>query len=266
MATRVLNQRLEFLPRSDFVASLILHSSIILFFIISKILDHYGFHLFGARKSKMDLYQTFIQVDVVALPDQMINEKIDVNQPVVDMPRKEANPDKALNKDDTLEDKLKAEEAMAEKTRKEKEDKAAKAKALKELKEQASREKALKALQSKAGKTGRGKVAGNILSKGTAMTGNIGNAKDRYTALVTQAIKEHFKIYPWQRKKNLNTVVYITIFPTGRVREKRLMRRSADSTFDSAVLQAIDEAQPLPVPEDPAIIGEGITIEFRPEG
>jgi TonB family protein len=47
------------------------------------------------------------------------------------------------------------------------------------------------------------------------------------------------------------------------VREKRLEKASGDPMYDSSVLQAIDEAQPLPVPEDLQLLYGGITITFK---
>ena len=63
-------------------------------------------------------------------------------------------------------------------------------------------------------------------------------------------IKERFYIMPSQRNRGLNNTVHLELYPTGRVRSKQLVKSSADSLFDSAVLQAIDDAQPLPLPED----------------
>jgi TolA protein len=171
--------------------------------------------------------------------------------------------DRAKAEEEAL--KAKEKKAAAERLLKEKQRLAEQEKALKRIQEDAAREAALKNLSAKQGKSGRQKLAGNILSKGTATTGAIGNAKDRYTGLVHEAIKEHFNIFPWQRKKNLSALVRLDIFPNGRVRARRIIRKSADPLYDSAVLKAIDSAQPLPIPDDIAIISDGLVVEFKPE-
>ena len=120
-------------------------------------------------------------------------------------------------------------------------------------------------MAEKAGKSGRQKLAGNKLSKGTAMSGLIGDARNQYIGRVHQAIKDNFNIFPWQSKRGLTNVVFIELFPTGRVRVKKLVKRSSDPLYDSAVLAAIDRSQPLPVPEDLSAIEGGFEITFKPE-
>jgi colicin import membrane protein len=235
------------------------------------------------KKLDKDLYQNFIQVDVVALPDQLISDKTkpDTTLPIVDKPqssKEEVKPDK---EDPVLEAKEEAAKAKAEmeakrqadikkkeeiKATQEKKRKAEQEKALKRLQQEADREAALKTLaKNQDGKKGRQKLAGNILSKGTAATGKVGTAKDQYTALVAKAISDHFNYFPWQKKKNLVAYVYLEIYKTGRLKFRKVVKGSVDPTFDSAVLQAVDESQPLPVPEDLSVISDGITIEFKPE-
>ena len=86
-----------------------------------------------------------------------------------------------------------------------------------------------------------------------------------YYALVVQKIREKFNIYNWQQKKALVAVVHIELFPTGRVRSTKILKRSSDRLYDSAVLQAIQEADPLPAPDDPSVIEGGLDFEFRPQ-
>lgn len=219
---------------------------------------------------KKENIQSYIQVDVVALPDELIKDRPnpDVMQPIVDKVKKIETPVEQKQQEAAMELPAKKEnlpkESLVEDRRK------AQEKALKKMAEEAKRESALKALAKKEAKSreekiGRKKMAGNILSKGTASSGALGAAKEQYTALVAEAIKSHFNIFPWQKKKNLVAVVYLEIFPTGKLKERRLLQKSSDSTFDTAVLQAVELSQPLPVPEDLSVVKEGITIEFKPE-
>lgn len=282
MSSEALNQKFLYIPKSALVASGILHGCALLFFVTVQILDHFGIHLFAKPLiSTTAIYQDFIQVDVVALPDQMFGEQFDMSQPVVENPAKaiepvpDANTPEAVTAEDMVEQDAMAEKKAAEEKAKKKEAQIAKEKAeaqkkeqekaLKRLQEEASREAALKSLAQKSGAKGRGQLKGNKVSQGTSTSGMIGSTSDRYGALVKQAIQQHFSIYAWQKKKALVAVVSIKIFPNGRVRDRRLVKASPDSTFNSSVLQAIDAAQPLPIPDDLALLNDGITLEFRPQ-
>ncbi len=301
--SEALNQKFVYIPRSALIASLCLHIAFPVAWLIDKGLEKLGLHLIPQSKkiSTKDLYQNYIQVDVVALPDQLMNDRtsVDTTQPIVEKaavaPELKPETKDAMKEPETkaeaekkaAEEKEMSEQAAKEKKKQEakkKEDekklakekekekkkddektrKKAEAEAMKKVQEQADREAALKGL-AKSGKKGRGKLAGNKTSKGTAMSGMIGTAKDAYTAQVAQKIREHFNIFPWQKKKNLSASVYIEIFPNGRLKEKKLMKASKDSVYDAAVLQAVEESQPLPIPEDMGLVADGITLEFKPE-
>ena len=283
-SSETLNQRFLYIPRPALYASLIAHFAVLFGVVVNSVLEHYNIHIFGKKKPIHEMYQDYIQVDVVGLPQQLVKDmpKMDVTAPIVDNPAKsveepvkEATPTPAEDAMQ-LEAERKKEEAKKAADAKKKEEEAKKAdekkkaqerdKALKKLKEEASREAALKSLAEKKGKAGRQKIAGNLTSKGTATTGKIGDMRDKYGALLVSKIREHFNIFTWQQKKNLVAVLYLELYPTGRVRQRKIMKKSADALYDSAVLEAIDEAQPFPIPEDKAVLDEGYMIEFRPGG
>ncbi len=260
-----------YIPRKALTASVILHLMIPLSWLTVKGLELLGIKLFPATHIQ-DVYQDFVQVDIVGLPDITVKdlEALDTSLPEVEKPaaRPEPVPEE---KDDTM--ALEAEKkALAEKEKAEKEEKLKKLKkeeeerkkALKQIEEEAKREAALKALSAE-GKQGRLKLKGNILSKGTAAVGNIGTPKDQYTAIIMAKIKERFYIMPSQRDRGLMSTIHIELYPTGRVRSKQIVQSSLDRLFDSAVMQAIDDAQPLPIPEDLSLIQGGITVTFRAE-
>lgn len=281
MAAGFLDNGFLKLPPASLIFSLVLHAFLPLLFVTASYLADQGLIPFlSPKKLDKNLYQNFIQVDVVALPDELINEKkrVDMSLPVVDTPAKALEEVKATTPEETLTDpnlsskdaeealkKAQEKKAAAERLIKEKKRIEEQEKALKRIQEDAAREAALKSLAAKEGRSGRKKQSGNLLSKGTATSGMIGTAKERYTGLVHEAIKEHFNIFPWQKKKSLLTVVRIDIFATGRVRGKTILKRSGDTIYDSAVLRAIDAAQPLPIPEDMSIVSDGIVVEFKPE-
>jgi TonB family protein len=281
MSSRTFELRLFNLPSSALILSLSLHLSIPLLFFTYHFLEVNGY-LPKKNNVHQEMYQSFIQVDVVALPNELINEKSSVNTqlPIVDAakPMPETIRGGGTKEEITLPDEKakqmetpaeakarKAKEDAAEKSTKDKQRQTEQDKALKKLQEEAEREKALKSIStSKNGKVGRQKLAGNIVSKGTAMTGALGTSKDAYIGYLTQAIHDHYNIFPWQRKKMLANTIYIDLYPNGRVRSKKVIKTSGDPLFDSAVLQAVEEAQPLPLPADPSYIDGGINIVFKP--
>jgi TolA protein len=279
-----LEHRFFDVPLSAFGISLLVHLMALLLFISAPLLERVG--ILKKKQFSKDIYQTFIQVDVVALPDLLPGQRqsLDTSVPLVESPAHEPVPAKeetAEKKDDVMtieesreeakaraEAKKKAEAIEKEKVKareKEKEKKRAaeQEKALKKLAEEAKREAAVKALQSKAGTKGRQKISGNILSKGTALKGAIGTAKDQYTGRIVQAALEQFNVYSWQQKKGLKTVIHLELYSTGKVKSRQVVQRSVDPLYDSAVLQAIDQAT-FPAPEDPSVLSEGFDITFIP--
>jgi outer membrane biosynthesis protein TonB len=271
MSAESLNRRFVYIPSTALVLSLLLHLLTPFFVMGLKALDARNFKKTQDKKEA----QSFIQVDMVALPDNLLSDtpKVDTSLPMVD--KAKSLLDEAKAKEDILalseKARIEKEKEMSEKVKKEKEKekeqqrKTDEEKALKKLAEDAKREQALKQLLAKNGKTGRQKMLGNKLSQGVAATGAIGNLKDKYAALVGQALKEHFNIFPWQKKKGLSAVVKIEIFPNGRIKSRKLIKKSIDASYDSAVLQSVDDTQSLPTPEDPSIVADGITVEMRPE-
>lgn len=263
-----------YIPRRALTTSLYLHLSLVILFLIVKILGYFGVHVFPMlTRPAQTVYQNYIQVDVVGLPDQRLGEMVDTSLPEVDSPSTSKKPEALAfpKPDDSPALPPEISRADAKRLAKKEADKLAEMhraeqdKALKRIAEEAKREAALKGLASKPGKAGRSKLKGNILSKGTATSGAIGNEHDRYVGLVNQAIKKHFKLYAWQTKRGLSAVVYIEIYPTGMLRQKKIVQSSPDNSYNQAALNAIDAALPLPIPEDLALLSEGFNITFKPE-
>jgi TonB family protein len=261
------SQNFIHVPISSLLISLGVHAGVLLVLLSLHWMDGLGISFFK-KKEVTQPYQSFIQVDVVALPDQLPRDAVsqDMSQPVVDKPARPLEkpgapvtppdlmklPSKKTNPESL--EKLSKKEALSEQT-----------KALKRLQEEARREQALKDLTTKTGKQGRAKMAGNRLSQGNSSVGMIGTASDQYRALVSDTIRKHFNIYLWQQKRgSLLADIYLEVFPNGRVKTRRVVKASSDPLFDSAVLQAIDASQPLPVPEDISLLKEGFQITFKP--
>jgi colicin import membrane protein len=270
MSAEATNQGFIYFPRAALVASIVLHLMVPFTWLTVRGLEALGIQIFP-KTHVQDIYQEYVQVDLVGLPDIAIKdlEKLDPTLPEVERP---APIEETKDTEDDLMALESQKKALAEKEKAEKEEKVRKLKkeeeekkkALKQIEEELKREQALKALQNE-GKKGRMKLKGNIISKGTSIIGNLGTPKDQYTSIVMQKIREKFYIMPTQRDRGLLNTVHIELYPTGRVRSKQIVKSSKDSLYDSGVLQAIEDAQPLPIPEDLSLIQGGITITFRAE-
>ncbi len=253
------------IPLSSVLISVGAHLAVLMGLLSLHVMDDFSFF---KKKEMKEPYQSFIQVDVVALPDELLKNipNVDMSQPIVDKPVVPIEKPKNLSTPADLmkiSDKKAAKEESDRKTRKEILEQ--QTKALKKLQEEANREEALKNLTAKEGKRGRSKLAGNKLSQGNSAVGMIGTASDQYRALVSDAIRKHFNIYLWQQKRGtLLADIYLEVYPNGRVKSRKVVKASTDPLFDSAVLQAIDTSQPLPVPEDISLLKEGFQITFKP--
>jgi TonB family protein len=252
------------IPFKAIKTSFFLHASIPAALLVMQFLSYLGVPFFAPKKVERLNYESFVQVDIVGLPDQTVPEFKTITKdskivqkakPLTKTPEEEDPDVISLQKTQQLQ-KLKKEQE--------------KEKALKKLKLEAKKEAALKKLEQLKAKEEaiqeeREVLKGNKLSKGVSTTGNIGQMKEEYFSRVQQMIKEKFNILQWQQKTRLVAVVFIRISPTGRVREKKIVQMSKDPLYDNAVMQAIVLAQPFPIPEDLTILNEGIEFEFKPE-
>ena len=265
-----------YVPRYFIIASLVVHICVPVFYGGVVLLEKFGINIFPKKTNPMEVYQNFIQVDMVGLPDELISQRTDVDPtaPIVENAAQAPEKTEAAIKEDAdamhmAEEKAKEEKAKAAKKdadeKAEKKAKIEKEKALRQMEKEAAKEAALKGLKEAGSQKGRKAISGNLKSQGTAMSGAVGTAKDRYSALVAMKIREHFSVYQWQKKKGISAVVQIEINSKGFVTAKRLMKASGVSVYDAAVLQAVQESQPLPVPDDMSLVSDGITLEFKPE-
>src|SRR5262245_34816099 len=96
MTSEELNWRFVHAPKIYFYLSLALHLSIPLFFVSLAVLDKFGWSLLGPKRERREVYQEFIQVDVVGLPDQLLGQDVDTSLPLSDKavppPKEEPSP------------------------------------------------------------------------------------------------------------------------------------------------------------------------------
>lgn len=90
---------------------------------------------------------------------------------------------------------------------------------------------------------------------------------DKYTALITQAVGQHW-IVPDNLDKETSCVLLIRVSPGGAVIDVKLLRSSGDPVLDRSAEAAVFKASPLPVPEDAKLFEtfREIRLLVRPEG
>ncbi len=88
-----------------------------------------------------------------------------------------------------------------------------------------------------------------------------------YRARISARIRQRV-ILPPDLQGNPEAIYTVSLLPGGTVTEVRLLQTSGVATYDAAVERAILAAQPLPVPEDPALFQanfKNLRLNFRPK-
>lgn len=92
----------------------------------------------------------------------------------------------------------------------------------------------------------------NLLNEDIKLKGKISRQAqgvvNKYTALITQAIGEHWLVPP-QANKKLTSELMIRLDAGGRVLDVSVTRSSGDKALDSSARAAVLKASPLPVPK-----------------
>ena len=77
--------------------------------------------------------------------------------------------------------------------------------------------------------------------------------KNRYAALITEKLESNFVIPIGSRPAQV-PVVNIKLDPSGNVLSSRIVTGSGDFSYDQAVLSAVGNSSPLPLPQDDPVV------------
>jgi colicin import membrane protein len=189
--------------------------------------------------------------------------------PVVKKPEVKPEVDKEAIALKKAEEKKVAEKKLAEKKLAEKKAQELKKKKQQELfakdlladikKQHDSKAKPKPKLQDKFAKTLREQseqsLRQNLLNEKIKLSGKLSRQAqgvvDKYTALIVQAIGEHWLV-PLQANKKLKSELMIRLGPGGNVIDVQIKKSSGDPSLDSSARAAVLKASPLPVPETAA--------------
>jgi colicin import membrane protein len=89
---------------------------------------------------------------------------------------------------------------------------------------------------------------------------------DEYKRRIAEKIKR-FIVEPPSLQGNPEVELHVTVLPGGEVLDVRTRKSSGQPLWDSAVERAVQRAQPLPLPPDPALMREfrELNLRFRPK-
>jgi TolA protein len=130
----------------------------------------------------------------------------------------------------------------------------------KKLKGALARMKALAKIQSQEDEKPAELIKGNIVSKGTSLSGDAREAAEAsYFDSVRDKLQESWALPVWIARQNLSAQVLIFIDSRGRLRGLRFMKLSGNPHFDEAVKRTVMESQPFPIP--PAGIAQQVHVD-----
>ncbi|MDF2529969.1 MAG: hypothetical protein K0Q57_849 [Gammaproteobacteria bacterium] len=91
--------------------------------------------------------------------------------------------------------------------------------------------------------------------------------KEQYMALIQQTIRANW-INQFNPSQNLTATLQINLDPSGNVLSVSLVQSSGNPTFDRQAILAVRKSSPLPLPQDPTLLKDflSITLPFSNQG
>jgi colicin import membrane protein len=205
-------------------------------------------------------YAAAVRVDIVALPDKMPEQPLPPKQEeaVKPLPNPEPAP-KNPPKEVTVEEKpVKAPKkdmeaiSLSKEKNKQKEalEKLKAMAAIEEMRRETEKAPPKKMAGIGDAKMQPGKIKGNILSPGTALTGLSRLQHDNYLSSLDQQIKQNWFLPEWLAKKPLRAQIRLKIDDKGRVLSREIALSSGNSSYDELALETIDKSAPFAPPPE----------------
>jgi TonB family protein len=214
-------------------------------------------------KSEPMLYESAIRVDMVALPDKVkdVSENAapapapPAETKRMEMPVKET----AVPKVDTSKVNLNADHKLKE----------SQAKALEKLKAMEAMKKLMESQNRKDYLDRKAQFEkqykGNQVATGSSLAGIQKMQFDAYISDLDRQIKKFWALPEWLARGQLTARAMVRIDSSGKVLEKRITKSSGNSTYDSLILKAIEDAIPFPAPPEKfrgILDSEGVIFGF----
>lgn len=106
---------------------------------------------------------------------------------------------------------------------------------------------------------------GNVISKGSELTGIARLEHDEYVAAVERHVRAQWALPQWLANKDLKAQVRVKFDERGHVIAKQLVRSSGNPAFDEVVMETVTKASPAPAPPEKFVrllAHEGILFGF----
>jgi outer membrane biosynthesis protein TonB len=205
---------------------------------------------------KINLQQS-IRVDLVGLPDLTKKEMTQIDPQLRDLEKSLSPPVKEKAVPSPKEEVVNSEKTMNLPNSKSK-----KAKKDNKLQSAIDRIKALEEIEDQT-KQARKTLKGNIMSKGSSISGEISEAEetDRYAAKLQEKLRSNWNLPVWLAQQKLSATALILLDSRGRVVHAAISKPSANKQFDDYVLKTIDVSQPFGQPPK-SWVGTSIELGF----
>jgi colicin import membrane protein len=108
-------------------------------------------------------------------------------------------------------------------------------------------------------------LAGNIVSEGYSLTGDIATDKEAFTGKIQGHVEKNFNVPSWMNSSKLKAEILVKIAPDGRLVSFSFIKSSGDSEFDLAASKAIEKSDPFPAPPESlkrVFLEEGVICGF----
>ncbi len=235
--------------------SLFLHGLLSVGFLVNTLVEHLDPEAQVARLKAREV-RNAIRVDVVDLPS-LKPEQLAMVDPTVEPTKNgsqeskppEASPDAMVEPKDAK--PAKPDPKVAKKDAKVP-DKPGVQDVRERLRAEQKRQELMAKLKGEASTGGGGRplLAGNKISEGYSVTGDVAKDQDIYVGKIEARLRQFWTVPAWMDTGKLTAKVLVKVAPDGRVISKEFLKSSGNAEFDGYVVSTIERASPLPPPPD----------------
>ncbi len=90
----------------------------------------------------------------------------------------------------------------------------------------------------------------------------ISGVVNKHVSIISQRVKR-FWIKPTIAEDGLHCRLQVSLFPSGEVKDVKVIESSGNAVFDRSAVSAVYKAAPLPVPTDPKAAAHFKQFEFN---
>lgn len=213
------------------------------------------------------LFEQAIRVDMIALPDKVLNNK---TEPVseVKVEKTEAAPIPVEKPEPKKVVEQKAPEQKTDEAINLNKTKSKQQAALEKLKQMSALEKIQNDLSKPTQNQDKTKVLykGNVLAPGTALSGVNQLQADAYISQVHGHMISNWFLPEYLKNKDFRTDVLVKFDQNGNILSKQIVKSSGNQQFDEYVIAAIQKSSPVPAPPEKFMrisAVEGFLFKFR---